>query len=155
MRRKDRAITDRSVLEEIVRKADVCRIAFADGATPYIVTLNFGYEWNEALTFYFHCAKKGRKIDLMEKNDRVCFELDTDHRLTTSETACGCGMSYRSIVGYGKLAAVRDPGEKARGLDLIMRHYGFTGDKNYDEKIFTVTEVLQLEVREMTGKEKK
>ena len=27
---------------------------------------------------YFHCAREGRKIDILKKNDRVCIEVDID-----------------------------------------------------------------------------
>jgi nitroimidazol reductase NimA-like FMN-containing flavoprotein (pyridoxamine 5'-phosphate oxidase superfamily) len=154
MRRKDREITDLAEIREIIDAADVCRIAFADGNFPYIVTLNFGYEWNDRLTLYFHCAKQGRKLDLMKKNNTVCFEMDIGHALKRGNAACDWGMSYRSIVGYGTLSSVNDPQERTRALDRVMDHYGFTGDKVYDEKVLPVTEVLKLVVSEMTGKRK-
>ena len=43
MRRADREISGTEEVEEIIRKADVCRIAFANENIPYIVTMNFGY----------------------------------------------------------------------------------------------------------------
>ena len=58
MRRKDCEITDKNEMLEIIRKADACRIAFAVNNTPYIVCMNYGYEWvNDELTLYLHCAK--------------------------------------------------------------------------------------------------
>ncbi len=43
MRKKDREIKEHKELEEILQKADVCRIAFAVDGMPYIVTMNYGY----------------------------------------------------------------------------------------------------------------
>ena len=154
MRRQDRAVTDRTMLADIIREADVCRIAFADGGIPYIVTLNFGYVWDEQLALYFHCARTGRKLELMDKNSSVCFSMDTGHELHTGATACEWGMSYRSIVGYGRLSRVVDAAERIRGLDLIMDHYGYAGSRHYDEKTVAAAEVLRLDVHEMTGKKK-
>ena len=79
MRRSDREIHDLNELKEIVQKADACRIAFATDGAPYIVTLSFGYKWEEHLVLYFHGAKEGRKIDLLKKNNLVCFEMDIEH----------------------------------------------------------------------------
>ena len=79
MRKKDREIKDTKELEEILQKADVCRIAFAVDGIPYIVTMNFGYIWKDSLTLYFHCAKEGKKLELMKRNNMVCFEMDIDH----------------------------------------------------------------------------
>jgi nitroimidazol reductase NimA-like FMN-containing flavoprotein (pyridoxamine 5'-phosphate oxidase superfamily) len=153
MRRSDRQIHDRDELESILNQADVCRIAFAAGNTPYIVALNYGFAWEEELVFYFHCAKAGRKLELLQVNDRVCFQLDTGHALIEGERACDWGMNYRSIVGYGRLSIIVDPAEKRMGLDLLMNHYGHSGG-GYDEKVFAMTEVLKLEVTEVTGKKK-
>jgi len=46
-------------VEEIIQKADVCRIAFANDNFPYIVTMNFGYSAKPSGSLYFHCAPKG------------------------------------------------------------------------------------------------
>jgi nitroimidazol reductase NimA-like FMN-containing flavoprotein (pyridoxamine 5'-phosphate oxidase superfamily) len=154
LRRKDREIKDIVDLKDIVRRADVCRIAFAVNNTPYIVTLNFGYKWNNELTLYFHCAREGRKLDLMRQNNRVCLEMDIDHELQLGETPCEGTMKYKSIIGYGLLEIVQDPKEKRKGLDLIMDKYGYAGKKEYDEKLFNMTEVFKLKVTEISGKRK-
>jgi uncharacterized protein len=44
MRRKEREINDIALTEEIIAKADVCRIALSNEDVPYIVTMNFGYQ---------------------------------------------------------------------------------------------------------------
>lgn len=154
MRKKDREIKDTKELEEILQKADVCRIAFAVDGVPYVVSMNFGYIWKDQLTLYFHCAKEGKKLELMKKNNMVCFEIDTDHEIVKAANACDWGMKYRSIVGLGLLESVAEAKEKGEGLDCIMDHYGFNGKKEYDEKVLNMTEVLKLTVTEFTGKKK-
>ena len=79
MRRKDREITGRENIEPILRACKTCRVAMiADGA-PYVVPLNFGYTWDDdGLTLYFHSGLKGKKIDALRADPRVCFELDTE-----------------------------------------------------------------------------
>ena len=44
MRRKDREITDKQDILEVMRKCDVCRIALHNGDYPYVVPLNFGLQ---------------------------------------------------------------------------------------------------------------
>ena len=57
MRRKDREITDKQAIYDIIKKCDVCRIAFFDETFPYIVPLNFGVTFeNDTFSFYFHGA---------------------------------------------------------------------------------------------------
>ena len=72
MRRKEREVKN---IEEIRKYLDgfkVCRLGLVDGETPYIVPMNMAYVLeDEKLSIYFHCAKEGKKMDLLEKNKRV------------------------------------------------------------------------------------
>jgi nitroimidazol reductase NimA-like FMN-containing flavoprotein (pyridoxamine 5'-phosphate oxidase superfamily) len=153
MRRADREVRDRHGLGAIYDKADACRVTFAVAGEPYIATMNFGYEWaGELPVLYFHCAREGRKLEAMRANPRVCFALDADHELVTGERPCDWGMKYASIVGYGELSEVDDEAERERGLDSIMRHYGWPGGAPYDEAVLRATKVLRLRVSEQSGK---
>lgn len=123
MRRKDREVTDVNEKLEIIEKCDVCRIAFADGDTPYIVPLNFGYSYSEGrLVLYFHCATKGKKLDRMQEHPHVCFEMDCSRKLLGSgEIACSYTMAFESVIGTGTLEVCEDAEEKLQGLKLLMR----------------------------------
>ena len=44
MRRSDREIKNRDEIIEVMKKCDVCRLAFNDEDYPYILPLNFGME---------------------------------------------------------------------------------------------------------------
>jgi nitroimidazol reductase NimA-like FMN-containing flavoprotein (pyridoxamine 5'-phosphate oxidase superfamily) len=154
MRKKDREIKDTKELEEILQKADVCRIAFAVDGIPYIVTMNFGHVWKDHLILYFHCAKEGKKLELMKRNNTVCFEMDIDHEIVEAANACDWSMKYKSIVGLGLLESVTEEDEKKRGLDCIMDHYGFNHKKEYNEKALHLTEIIRITVAEFTGKKK-
>ena len=154
MRKKDREITDNKEIESIISLADVCRIAFADNNTPYIVTMNFGYEGGENPHLYFHCATEGRKLDMLQNNNYVCFEMDIDHAVYKGEKSCDWGMNYSSVVGYGKIFVVDHFDEKLAGLSHIMDHYGGSGDYSFDENVLARTTILRLNISEMTGKRK-
>ena len=154
MRRKDRELLDKADLENIIRQADVCRIAFFAEKAPYIVPLNFGYAWNETLKFYFHCAQAGRKLELLKTNNVVGFEIDIKHELLTGDVACDWGMKYRSVIGNGKINELADEEDKVRGLDLIMKHFGYAGSPSYSKQMLGAVKVLCLKVDEITGKAK-
>jgi uncharacterized protein len=155
MRRNDREVTGRSEVDEIIRKADVCRIAFAYDNMPYLVTMNFGYSSGPVQKFYFHCANEGKKLDMIRKNNYVCFELDADHQLITGSKSCDWGMKFSSIIGYGNISIITEKEEKIHGLNHIMEHYGASGEFSYNESILERTTVLRLDVEQMTGKNKK
>ena len=131
MRRKEKEIIDKSEIESIIRKSMVCRLGLADNGRPYVVPLCFGYD-NGAL--FFHSAKEGRKIEILKKNNQVCFEFDIAPEIKTGKTACAWGMKYQSVIGFGKTLFVEDPDERRKALDVIMRQYA-DGDFGYTKKI--------------------
>lgn len=152
MRRKDREVTDIKEIESIISRADVCRVALANGNTPYIVVMNFGYSGEPDRRIFFHCAKKGKKLDMIRKNSYICFEFDTDHSLYVGRNACDFGMSYSSVVGWGNIVIITDDKEKSLGIDFIMRHYSGRSDYSYVQEVFEKMIVLRLDILEMTGK---
>lgn len=152
MRRKEREASDIEVVEAIIMKADVCRIALANSDIPYIVTMNFGYSGGVKPSIFFHCANEGKKLDMIRKNNFVCFEIDTDHQLYKGIKGCDWGMKYSSVVGYGNISIITEKEEKRIGLNCIMTHYGGEGEYIYDEKVLERTTILRLDIKEITGK---
>ncbi len=155
MRRKDREIGDEAELNDILVKGTACNLSLVDGVEPYGIPLNYGFErQGAAWIFYFHCAKAGRKIDIIQKNNRASVSVDVDHRLIPGSEACEWGMAYRSVVGSGRIAVVDDPQERQRGMDAIMRHYTGIPSFEYDEKVFGATIVLKMTLDSLRGKKK-
>jgi hypothetical protein len=152
MRRKEREITEDEIIKNIINRADVCRIAFAVENEPYIVTMNFGFVPVGNGILYFHCANEGRKLDMIRKNNHVCFQMDTDHKLYGGEKGCDWGMNFSSIVGYGDISIITDNDKKIEGLNVIMSHYGATGEIIYGENVLGRTTILKLEITGITGK---
>jgi nitroimidazol reductase NimA-like FMN-containing flavoprotein (pyridoxamine 5'-phosphate oxidase superfamily) len=152
MRKKEKEVTDIHGIELIIQRSDVCRLAFADMNEPYIVTMNFGYSGGEKKRLYFHCAREGRKIEMIRKNNRVCFEMDTDHSMKPGKQACDYGWKYSSVVGYGYISIVADREEKIEGLNYIMSHYAGNKSFAYKHNVLERTTILRLEITEMTGK---
>lgn len=161
MRRKDREKNDPVWLTETLARADACHLALFDGAWPYVVSLNYGFELaeNGRLLLWFHCAREGKKLELLATNPHAAFIIDTGHELVPGPKGCDWGMKYRSIAGRGILSTITDPALKKKGLDLLMAHHAGEGLLTeglftYDEKVFDFTAVLCLEVESFTGKEK-
>lgn len=95
MRKSDREITDRSAIDEIIRRCRACRLGLSDEGQPYVVPLNFGYDGH---ALYFHGAMEGRKIDVIRKNSRVCFEFDIVIDMVEAEE-----WVYEKRFGYRKV----------------------------------------------------
>lgn len=154
MRRKDREITDFNKMVNILDACDCCRLGFADGDEAYIVPLNFGYEvCGENLFLYFHSAKFGRKIDLVQKLANAAFEADTGHSLVTGDEACEYTFKYQSVMGKGSVRILDNNDEKIHGMELIMKHYSNKENWHYDEKVLSATAVIELKVTEWSCKQ--
>ena len=149
MRRKDKEITDRTEIESIILRSSVCRLALADQNQPYIVPLSFGYRDNK---LYFHSAPSGKKLEIIKKNNRVCFEFDIDCEAITSDKACKWGMKYKSVIGFGTASFIENFDSKCRALDIIMRQYS-DGSFEYPENKVKDTVVIKVEIEHMTGKQ--
>ena len=148
MRRKDKEIFDRQEIETILQRAAVCRLALADENGPYVVPLCFGYRDNR---LYFHSAREGRKLDMLKKNNRVCFEIDVDLELRKAAQPCQWTMGYQSVIGFGDAFIVESPEAKREGLDIIMAHYG--GDPGeFMQAKMDKTVIIGVEIAVMTAK---
>jgi nitroimidazol reductase NimA-like FMN-containing flavoprotein (pyridoxamine 5'-phosphate oxidase superfamily) len=148
LRRKEKEITDKSEIESVIRKSQICRLGLSENGLPYIVPLCFGYQDD---SLYFHSATEGRKIDILRRNNQVCFEFDGDTRITTGKTACAWGMQYRSVIGYGTASFIEDPEKKRRALDIIMGQYA-DGAFEYSGKALDKTLIIKIDISSITGK---
>ena len=153
MRRKDREVTDREKIKSIILNCHCCRLGFVDEGEVYIVPLNFGFAEKEGkMTFYFHGAKEGRKIELIHKSPSVGFELDCNCEIIKGETACGYSARYQSVIGNGVVSFVNDMNEKYEALQTIMCHY--TGKDNWEftKEMADRVCVFKLEVDKLSCK---
>jgi len=149
MRRHEKEITDKAQIEDVIRRAKVCRLGLCDQGQPYVVPLCFGYE-ND--TLYCHSAPEGRKLDMIRSNPKVCFELDVDQEFVPGAIACKWSLSYRSVIGFGTAALIEDAAAKRRALDVIMAHYA-DGPFTYEDQTIERMVVIQVAVEHMTGKQ--
>ncbi len=150
MRRKDKEIRDKKIIERLLSASDICRIAMIDGNRPYIVPLNYGYD-GKAL--YFHSASAGKKIEILKQNNRVCFEIENYNEIIRDEIPCEWTAKYRSLIGYGTIEFITGHEEKKKGLDIIMGHYGKKGVNSYKDNHIENIVILKLNIEEISGKQ--
>lgn len=154
MRRKDREVTEINELENIIKQCKTCHIAMIDDEQPYIVPLSFGYELDGTiLTLYFHSAYEGRKINVLNKNNRICFEMSNEGMPVHTETPCNSGYYYSSIIGYGNVEFIEDVNEKCRALSLLMKHQSGM-DVEFNESQAKGVCVYKVRSTEYSGKNK-
>jgi len=123
MRRSDREITDLNEKLNIIKKCKVCRLGLSENNIPYIIPLNYGFSFeNNLLTFYFHSAAEGKKLDIIKVNNNACFEIDCDNQLIEGEKACNYSYAYKSVIGFGRIILLENDDDKISGLNLLMKH---------------------------------
>ncbi|MCG6918558.1 MAG: pyridoxamine 5'-phosphate oxidase family protein [Deltaproteobacteria bacterium] len=148
MRRNDREIVDLALIEDIIRNSLVCRLGMSRNDQPYVVPLCFAYRDN---TLYFHSAREGLKLEILQQNSKVCVEFDIDQEVIQGDKPCKWSMQYRSVIGFGRASLVEDSEEKKKGLDAIMKQYS---DKSFEyvESAIESICIIKVEIESMTGK---
>ncbi len=149
MRRKEKEIKEMAVIEQIIKQSRVCRLAMVDQDKPYVIPMSFGYDGSY---IYFHSALEGRKIDLLEKNPRVCFEFDEVMKLVKSKDACEWGMAFKSVIGEGNAVFVEDITQKAQGLGVIMAQYSKKSFE-FPRESLEKTALIKVVITRITGKQ--
>ena len=150
MRKTNQEITDKSVIEEILSKSEICRIAMIDNDLPYILPFNYGYKDN---CIYIHSAPEGKKIDLLKKKNTVCFEIEQIAKIIKHNKACKWATTYRSVVGYGDVEIITDYDKKKQGLEIIMTHYGAPDNLEFELKQVESIVILKITISKVTGKQ--
>lgn len=148
MRRRDREITDRAEIDEIIRTTQVMHLALADGPNPFVVPLFFAYD---GTAIYFHSASQGTKIEILKRNNNVCVEFSQPHGVIPNEIPCDFEARHRTVIATGKAIFVTDAQEKADALDKIVAR--FTSQKfTYPPGNFSQTTVVRIVLDSVKGK---
>ena len=148
MRRKDREITDREEMEMILQAAPVCRLGMAYKNEPYVVPVCFGYDDG---SLYIHSASEGEKITILEKNPRVCVEVDLTAGPIPDENSCSWEMRYKSVICRGTAVILTGSDEKKKALNCILHHYGESPHPFTGSSLAKVC-VIRIDIDRMTGK---
>ena len=88
MLRSEHEVKNYAEIRAFLERSSVIRVAFNTETAPYIVPLTYGFDYKDnenKLTFYFHGAAKGLKLDLAQKNSNVGIEIDNAIELKPAE----------------------------------------------------------------------
>lgn len=152
--RREREVTDREEIIEILNKCRILHLGLVDGDTPYVVPMNYGYTMDgDKLTLYMHGAVQGRKIDLIRANAKVFFEMECDVLPFDGNAPCQYGTSYASIMGEGRAEILDNVEEKKKALAAFMKSQ--TGkDFVFQDKMVSVVNVIKIDVADYTAKKR-
>jgi len=107
-------------MEEVLKRAEVGRMALCDGSVPYIVPVNFIYDEGKIA---FHCEWEGKKLDIIKNNPSCCFEVDELMGKVSYHYASKCHLDYDSVLAFGRARIEGDENERIRLLQLFGEKY--------------------------------
>jgi hypothetical protein len=149
MRRKDKEITDKDLINQIIAKAQVCRLGLSNHNKPYIVPISYGFD---GTYIYFHTAVEGTKIDYISINPHICFELEHDVKIIMNDSlACKWTQSFYSVIGFGTVQEITDHQHKIKAFNQIMMHYSGK-EWDFDEGMLNKTRLWKITIEQLTGK---
>lgn len=152
MRRKDKEITEKVVIEEIFRQSQVGRLGLAVDNKPYVVPMNFAY-FNGSI--YLHSHMDGTKMSYIKKNPKVCFEVD-DGEIVTGENPCDFSWMYKSAIAFGEARILESDEERLNALKIISDKYSFGKGQLITPELMTGFKhlwLVEIKVDKMTGKQ--
>ena len=154
MRRSERGVDDKAEIQRFLNQQTFGCLGLSKEKSPYVVPISYGYKWgtgDKNPTFYFHGAKEGRKISILEENANACFTVASSGRVINKDAGvpCSASIEFESVIAEGRIEFVGG-GEAEEGLDAIAGHYGVGG--KYGKKALSSTAVYKLVVDNMRCK---
>lgn len=149
---REKLVTDMNEIVKILDNSKVVHVGMIDGDEPYVVPMNYGYTLEDGkLTLWLHCAKRGRKLDVLRANNKVFFEMECGIQPFDGDIACRYGISYSSIMGRGTAEIVEDVEIKKAALTHLMKtqtgmHFDF------EDKMASIVSIIKIDTVEFTAK---
>lgn len=152
LRRTDKALDDKNEITTVLRSTRYVTVAMCRDDLPYLVTLNHGYD-PARRCLYFHCARRGKKIDILHANPRVWGMAVLDLGYLDG----ACDHAYRSVMFGGRVTFLTDAEDKRHALEVMIRQQESDPARVIDEqlteeRIQSVT-IGRIDLETITGKQ--
>ena len=153
-------IEDTKVIEDFLAKVEYGSLAICADNRPYSLPLNFVKVDN---AFYFHGAKKGKKIDIFKQNTQASFSVVKSYSIIESYfsskegLACPATQFFKSVIADGAIVFAEDRDEKVMAMTALMKKlqpeggYKPLSEEAY-QKALNATMVYKLEIEELRAK---
>ncbi len=115
IRRKEKAIKSKEEMIAILEKCQYITIAMCLDNNPYLVTLSHGYS-REKNCIYFHCAREGKKVDILSKHNTIWGQAIDDHGYVEG----ACDHLYATTQFSGQVTFIEDVKEKEEALRIMI-----------------------------------
>lgn len=153
VRRQDRTLEEQRALEILqTGEYGVLSMCAVDGNEAYGIPLS--YVWNGRESVYIHCAPAGRKLQCIDACANVSFCVVGRTNVIAEKFTTG----YESIVMRCTAHHNLPEEERREALRIFVGKYCpefAEKGREYAEKSFHRTEIIRLDIQQMSGKSKK
>jgi nitroimidazol reductase NimA-like FMN-containing flavoprotein (pyridoxamine 5'-phosphate oxidase superfamily) len=155
VRRKDRALPDQEWIDRFLSMAPIGHLATCFEGQPRLHSNIF---WFDGQRIFWHTAAVGRLRSMLDAGEtKACFTIAEPGRILPADTPLNFSTEYASVVIYGTVQVVTDPGEKRHGLEGLMTKYAphLTPGVDYvpmPDQDIRATSVYALEIETKVGK---
>ena len=151
MRRKEKEITYKDEMINILEKARYITVAMSRNDEPYLVTLSHGYDRNQNC-IYFHSAKEGKKIDFLTSNNLIWGQALYDKGYVQG----ACDHLYATTQFKGKVTFVENFEEKKKALEIMIKALDNNPKKVMEEQLdkesVSKIHIGRIDIEYMSGK---
>jgi nitroimidazol reductase NimA-like FMN-containing flavoprotein (pyridoxamine 5'-phosphate oxidase superfamily) len=140
-----------SEIVKILKETSVGHLATVNADNnPYVIPIHFVY-FDGAI--FLHGRGQGFKIDNINHNPNVSFEVEKLDGFSYGESSCKTSTTYQSVIVTGKAFIVSDMDLKIKALEETSYKYSPQfKEVVVDQKVLEATCVIKVEIKEWTGK---
>jgi hypothetical protein len=128
----------------VLERALVCRLGLVREGRPYVVPVCFCIHEG---ALYFHSRPHGTKMDCIDADSHVCFEVDIDHELRRGRDHCTWSMGYKSVIGEGRARRCNGK-EKERALGALVEKYANEPPKGFSHDELDAVAVVRIDIEQ-------
>ncbi|MBQ8408465.1 MAG: pyridoxamine 5'-phosphate oxidase family protein [Clostridia bacterium] len=125
--RKNKQISTEECIELLTKETRGVLAVNGDHGYPYAMPMNHFYHADDGCV-YFHCGKKGHRVDALMRSDKVSFCVVEQGYRESGDWA----WNARSVIVFGKIEIIDDITEVIRMTTKLC--YKFTQDETYIQK---------------------
>ncbi|UCE42028.1 MAG: pyridoxamine 5'-phosphate oxidase family protein [Candidatus Aminicenantes bacterium] len=151
IRRREKEISDKKELWAILDEAKYVVVAMCKDNEPYLATLSHGYD-RKRNCIYFHCAKEGKKVDILKEQNKVWGQALMDKGYVQGS----CDHLFATTQFMGRITFVENRDEKKHALEVMINALEDNPQKVLDseltEKSIEDVQIGRIDIEYMSGK---
>lgn len=148
---------EESEARKLLEDEDTGCLCLSGGGEPYGVPVSYAVIDGRIV---FHCGLKGRKLDIIRENPRVCFVVSRHpDRVRPHHPEKGCDYRYESVICSGNARIVEDVPERHKLLNQFLAHFNVRLGKKPDENPIPAQAAsglacVAIDIETITGRKK-